>query len=53
MKLEHVTMSGLVVMGMQFCVAAEQLQLSIEAGEYWWGGLSSKGHEALRFLQQG
>jgi alpha-glucosidase len=32
-------------MGMRFCAAAEQLQLTIEAGEYWWGGLSAKGHE--------
>jgi alpha-glucosidase (family GH31 glycosyl hydrolase) len=38
-------MISLLVMGMQFCVAAEQLQLTIEAGEYWWGGLSAKGHE--------
>jgi alpha-glucosidase (family GH31 glycosyl hydrolase) len=36
---------SLVVVGMQLTAAAEQLQLKIEAGEHWWGGLSAKGHE--------
>lgn len=43
--MKRVTSISLAVVGMQFCVAAEQLQLKIEADEYWWGGLSSKGHE--------
>jgi len=43
--MKYVTMIGLVLIGMRFCVAADQLKLTIEPGEYWWGGLSSKGHE--------
>lgn len=43
--MKYVAMISLVVMGMLFSAVAEQLQLKIEAGEYWWGGLSAKGHE--------
>jgi alpha-glucosidase (family GH31 glycosyl hydrolase) len=43
--MKFVAIVGLVVMGMQLHVAAEQLKLTIAAGEYWWGGLSAKGHE--------
>jgi alpha-glucosidase len=43
--MKHAAMVSLVVLGMQFCVAAEQLTLTSDAGEYWWSGLSAKGHE--------
>ena len=43
--MKFATMLSLVVMGMQFSLAADQLKLTIQPGEYWWGGLSSKGHE--------
>lgn len=28
-----------------FTDTGDKVELSIEKGEYWWGGLSSKGHE--------
>lgn len=28
-----------------FTNTGDKLELNIEQGEYWWGGLSSKGHE--------
>jgi alpha-glucosidase (family GH31 glycosyl hydrolase) len=43
--MKYVAMISLVGLGMQLGVGAEQLQLTIKAGEYWWGGLSAKGHE--------
>jgi len=43
--MKSVAMISMVGLGMHLSVAAEQLQLTIQAGEYWRGRLSAKGHE--------
>lgn len=34
-----------MVAGVQFSAFADKLELKVLDGEYWWAGLSSKGHE--------
>ena len=31
--------------GLQLCATADRLELKIQDNEFWWAGLSSKGHE--------
>ena len=35
----------MLTIGVQLSARADELKLTIQDGEYWWAGLSSKGHE--------
>ena len=39
------TISIISLLGSGFSILADSLELKILEGEYWWAGLSSKGHE--------
>lgn len=45
-KMKRLISTCLVmVAGVQFSAFADKLELKVLDGEYWWAGLSSKGHE--------
>lgn len=36
---------GMAVIGLQLGASAEKLEFAIQEGEFWWAGLSARGHE--------
>jgi alpha-glucosidase len=46
MKISKITFGALLaIVGLPFLVNADSVKLEIIDGEYWWGGLSSIGHQ--------
>ncbi|VGO14892.1 Alpha-xylosidase [Pontiella desulfatans] len=44
--MKRLVIAGLTLMaGLQLSAMADKLELKMLPGEYWWAGLSSKGHE--------